>query len=142
MGISGGKYNKSINNNDNTFIDKHISAECDANILVGQPLYLKSNKHLDLASNNNNHQSQLIGIATSNSNIGFTATYTSFGSVVLNDWTNIIGNVSLVPGLDYFLDNIPGKMTTVAPNSGYWVYCGRAVTDKCLVVDFQLKIQL
>lgn len=121
---------------------RYLSAEVDENIVAGNILYIKQNGHLALGSNIDNEKSQIVGVALGNGSPGFAVTYSSFGCIFLNDWTNIIGSVTLVPGTDYFLDNAPGKITSNRPFAGYLLGVGKANSTNSLVINLQIKIQL
>lgn len=122
----------------------HNSAEVEETIIAGQPIYVKQNGKLRLASAANNIESQVIGIALESREQGYSITYSAFGTVTLLDWTIAIGSVNLVSGCNYFLDNMRGRITNIAPitSASYLVYVGRAISSNILVLNIQPKIQL
>lgn len=120
----------------------HGYQEVDEEVKIGQPVYAKQNGHLALASSLDNPRSKSIGVALENGSIGYAIAISSFGTITLQDWTNVVGNANLVPGLDYFLDSTAGKMTNVAPNNGYLVVIGRAVSELILSIQIQRSILL
>jgi hypothetical protein len=58
------------------------------------------------------------------------------GGLELSNWTLIIGSVNLAPGSAYYLDSTSGRMTVIAPTTGYVIQVGFAVTT----TEFDINI--
>ena len=79
------------------------TAESDATIAIGQPLYMKLNGHVDLALANDATKNRVIGLASIAASPTFIASYISDGKITLADWTAIAGSTNLTPGGNYYL---------------------------------------
>jgi hypothetical protein len=119
---------------------QRLIAEADENILIGQPLYLKQNGHLGLASGNENARSRICGLALSNTLIGHACSYTSFGNVQRNDWSAICSDVLLKTSQTYYLDANLGKITNIPPETGYLVEIGEAVNNNAIALNIKQSI--
>ncbi|MBW4422274.1 MAG: hypothetical protein KME13_24175 [Myxacorys californica WJT36-NPBG1] len=114
------------------------SAESDAAILIGQPLYLKLNGHLALAQANSQATSRLCGLAIADAGATFSTRYVSSDVVERADWTPITGAPSLSVGSFYYLSpDIAGHLTTIAPTeTGLLVVpVGMAISAQKLSID-------
>jgi hypothetical protein len=107
--------------------------EADGAIAAGQPIYvLLASGHVDLAQADALPQAAYAGIAQSAAAATFAARY-SLGLVSLADWTAVVGSQYLTPGALYYLDQVtPGRITAVAPSTGYLVVVGRALSVSLL----------
>lgn len=109
----------------------------DEDILIGQPLILKSNSHIQLADIENDPE--VIGLSVANCLANENCVYISQGSLTLTDWSEIIGNTTLVPGVYYYLTE-KGKLTSVIPTSLVMIQVGRAQNGMTLSVDIKVPI--
>lgn len=115
-------------------------AETDSSILAGQPLYLKSNGHADLAIANNIGTSRVCGLASEDAIASLSVTFKSGNTLELLDWTAVIGSVELTPGALYFLDpDNAGKLTTIAPTLAGQVVAmvGHALSFTTIAIEIQ-----
>ena len=78
-------------------------AEADIDVVVGQPLYIKSNAHVALAAADAEDTSKVIGLSTEVTGSGNTAKYNVDGKLYIADWTAVVGSALLTPGTDYYL---------------------------------------
>lgn len=119
------------------------SAETDAALIVGQPLHLKPNGHLDLAIATS--PLRVCGLATAQTLPTFAANYFSYGAVSRSDWSLVAGSVSLLVGSSYYLSaDTPGKITAISPTTlGQFVVCvGVAISAQLLLIEIQSSILL
>lgn len=119
-------------------------AETDSTVVPGQPLYLKQNGHVDLASAAAIGTARVAGICTKAASTGTSAEYSPDGVVDIADWTAIVGTATLTPGATYFLSTTAGRLSTTAPTeSGQVVIAvGTALTTTKLAIEIQLPILL
>lgn len=123
----------------------HYSAEAVQNTIPGNPLYVSSPGHVDLAVANSAAMTRVIGVAVSESLVGEQCEYLTEGKVERPDWTAITGTEFLSPGLPYFLDPVlPGRITSEAPMSpGQYVVCiGHATNTTALDLEIEQPILL
>ena len=80
-----------------------ISAQAEVAIAIGQPVYIKSNTHADLAYSNDATASKMIGLALTSAGAGFSVKYITDGKITLADWSAVLGTTNLTPGADYYL---------------------------------------
>ena len=120
----------------------YFTHETDATLIIGNPVVIKTNGHLDLASASS--APQVVGITISAASATFAANYITDGSVTLSDWTLIIGATNLWAGQTYFLDTTVGRLTATPPSTPgqYVVRVGRAVSTTILDVEIELPILL
>jgi hypothetical protein len=121
------------------------SAQADAQIKIGYPVYLKTSGHVAPAQANEPGTAQVAGISISDTAPTFACKYITEGRVERTDWTEVAGTALLSAGATYFLDPlIAGRITTTAPvSSGHYVVrVGRAVTSNTLDVEIELPILL
>lgn len=121
------------------------STETDSNCTIGQPLYLKSNGHVDLAKAEALATARVCGLAISISTATTSADYSADGVVSLADWSAIAGSVALTPGALYYLSPMTaGMITAIAPTeAGHFVAAiGRALTTQKLEIEIQPTILL
>lgn len=106
-----------------------IDSETDDAVLIGQPIYIKSNGHIGLAGADAFPEARVAGVALTNTTIGFSCSWVLTSLVTRLDWTPVTGTLSLSTGVFYFLSPISGMMTNVSPTAtGYSVLLGKAVT--------------
>lgn len=115
------------------------SNTANEDILIGQPLILESD--IELAGNN----PEVVGLSIVNCIIGEDCIYITQGRLSLSDWTNIIGEMKLIPGRCYFLSMQEiGKLTSVAPSSrgDTVVQVGRAQSTETLSISIEVPMYL
>lgn len=123
--------------------DTAQSAEADGTIAIAQPIYLKSNGHVDLAQANAAGTTQVCGLALTGAVATNSVDYQIDGVIERSDWTAITGSASLQRGAVYFLSAATaGRLTTTAPTSGYSVVVGRALTTTRFDISIQPAIRL
>lgn len=105
--------NPTINNSSGS--PEQQQAEADNSIQTGQPLYIKSNGHADLASAAAIGTAGVCGLALINAIATTSVAYSPDAVLELADWTLITGAVYLTTGAVYFLSPIAGKLTATAP---------------------------
>jgi hypothetical protein len=148
--LTGGIYHQEIGvwvllNNEGQQEIPSYSAQADSNMNAGQPVYLKSNGHIDLARANAIGTSIVVGLLLSDVLSTFAGAYIKDGSLYLVDWTAVIGVASLALGATYYLDpDLAGCLTAIAPTSTGKFVCsvGQAVSTKTLAIEIQPKILL
>jgi hypothetical protein len=124
---------------------EYYEGEADVAILMGQPVYTKSNGHVDLAQANAAGVCQVSGISQNSVGATYSCHYISEGEISQDDWTNIAGTISLTAGATYFLDpSLPGRITSTPPSmvGHYVVRVGRAVNATTLDIEIELPILL
>jgi hypothetical protein len=120
-----------------------FSAESDDEVILGQPVYLKSNMHVALAQANSAAPSKMDGLVVVGASPTFAAKYISEGQVTRQDWTPITGTEQLTPGATYFLSAAEaGKLTTTAPTTGYIARVGKAQSSISLDIEIAQTIRL
>ena len=122
-----------------------IDIETDEDLLKGNVVYLKSNGRVGLAQGITAGESKVLGFTSKNVNQGFTSYIINDLEFTLSDWSNIIedGSSSLSIGSIYFLSTASkGKITNVAPTSGYLVILGVAYSTQSIIIDIQNAIRL
>lgn len=148
--LTGGIYHQEIGvwvlvNNEGQQEITSYSAQADPNMSAGQPVYLKSNGHIELARANAIGTSIVAGLLLSDVLSTFAGSYIKDGSLYLADWTAVIGAASLTLGAAYYLDSdLAGRLTSVAPISVGEFVCpvGQAVNTKTLAIEIEPKILL
>jgi len=126
-------------------VDNYHTAEADAQIKIGYPIYLAADGHVNPAQANSANAAQVAGFSITDTAITFACKYITEGRVVRADWTDIVGAVLLTPGATYFLDAATaGQITTIAPTTGgqYVVRVGRAINTITLDIEIELPIRL
>ncbi|HEY9697019.1 MAG TPA: hypothetical protein V6D10_07135 [Trichocoleus sp.] len=120
------------------------SAETDATVVVGQPLYVKSNGHVDLASASSIATAYVCGLAVSSASASLSVSHSPDSVLELSNWTAVIGSSTLTPGQHYFLSPIPGKLTPIAPTTEgqLVVLVGTALSTTKLSIEIQTPILL
>jgi Collagen triple helix repeat (20 copies) len=110
---------------------------------AGDAVYSNSAGNLDLACAAVFSTTNVVGIVTQDTDVGFVAPV-YIGFVNLTDWTECTGSVSLVQGGKYFLSTTPGKLTLIAPSSAgsTVVAVGKAVSANILKVAVAPSILL
>lgn len=120
-------------------------AETDAAVVTGNPVYVKTNGHIDLAEANHPSTTHVTGFVTADANPGFSASFVTEGQITKSDWTAVIGTNDLTPGSIYYLspDN-PGEMTATAPTAvgEFVVSLGRAISTEIFDIEINNPIRL
>jgi uncharacterized membrane protein YgdD (TMEM256/DUF423 family) len=123
--------------------DLTYSGETDSDITVGQPVYVLSNTHIDLAKADNAATMQVAGLVSVDALATTGGSYVSDGQIVLPDWTAITGATDLISGSLYFLDNsTAGMLTATAPTSGFIISVGRAMNTTTLDIEISESVKL
>ena len=128
-----------------TPMTESYSAEADAAIAIGQPVYLKTSGHADLAQADAAGRAGAIGFAITAAEASFAVDYVTEGKLTLADWTAIAGTAALVAGANYFLDAASrGRITGAAPTAAgqYVVRLGRAASALTLDIEIEAPIRL
>jgi len=113
----------------------------EEDILSGQPLILESG--IRLAGTQN--YSEIIGISINDCKIIEDCIYITQGRLELEDWSNVVNTVELLPGARYFLSmEEKGKLTTVAPSASgdTVVQVGCAQSKEILSVNIESPVYL
>lgn len=112
---------------------------------AGMAVYVSGSSEVDLAQADSEDTTGAIGLATANVIAGSDAFYVTEGQLQLDDWTDVTGSPTLVPGEVYYLsDSEPGKLTTIAPTAAtkFVVAVGVAVSNDTLDVEVSRPILL
>ena len=119
------------------------TAEADASISVGQPVYVKVTSHVGLAAATDSIFGA-IGFAITAGEPGFSMTYVTEGKLTLTDWTLVAGTSTLVPGSIYYLSTTAGQITDVAPSGegNYVVRVGAPASTLTLDIEIELFVRL
>ena len=125
---------KVIIENNNVF--SNIAGE---DILVGQPLILRSTGNMQLADIET--EPEVIGLSIVNCVVGGNCIYISQGQLSLLDWSNIVGHVELIPGAHHYLFE-KGKLTPTVPKTLIIAGVGRAQNKTTLSIDIQVPLYL
>ena len=64
------------------------------------------------------------------------------GVIELDDWSAVVSAEHLTPGVVYYLASVPGKMTSVAPVSGFVSVIGRAASSTVFSIEIAESIKL
>lgn len=95
------------------------SAITDSDVIIGQPLYIKSNSHVDLAyANGSASNARVIGFAIESKSSGQTVKYVADLYVTQSDWTGAAIATNLIPGENYFLLGAFGSNPSYANTGG------------------------
>lgn len=121
------------------------TAEVDTSVQIGTPIYLTEVGHARPAQASGQPQTNVIGLAVSAAEPGFTCHYLTEGKVTRDDWSLVAGTSALLVGQTYFLaPSSPGRITITPPSQSgnYVVRVGRAVSPLSLDVEVELPIRL
>ena len=120
------------------------TAESDAAIVPGQPLYLKQSGHIALASASSIATAYICGLATSAAAATLSVKYAPDSVVELPDWSEVAGSSLLIPGKRYFLSPTPGMLTPIAPTTEglLVVSVGTALSTTKFSIEIQTPILL
>lgn len=116
-----------------------FSNTANEDILIGQPLILRSNGHIKLA--NIETDPEVIGLSIVNCSAGENCIYISQGRLSLTDWSNITNSITLIPGDCYYLIE-KGKLISTVPSSLVVIEVGRAQNKTTFSVDIKIPIYL
>jgi len=119
-----------------------IAAEADVDIEPGQPVYVKPNTHVDLASAATQAPARLAGLAVTSAIATVSVDFITDGHLELDDWTDVIGTAELTPGATYFLSSTAGRLTTTPPSTGFIVVAGKALTTQTFHINITEPIGL
>lgn len=120
----------------------YYESEADIATLVGMPLYLKPNGHVDAASAADGITALVRGLAIAVVNPTQSAIYVDDGFIDRDDWTPITSTTNLVINSDYYLSADPGKLTTIPPETGWVSRVGFAASPTRLSLEIEPSIQL
>lgn len=84
-------------------------------VVTGQPVFMSGNNTVNLADATTVATANVVGFISSGATANNTATMLTEGSILLADWTSVIGSASLTPGATYFLDTTAGMMSATPP---------------------------
>ena len=112
------------------------TAITDSDIVVGQPIYLKADGHLDLGASTDLITANIIGLSASAAVIGETVQYSTDGVIHSENWLPVTGTVILETGTVYYLAETPGTMTATIPQIGYFLKVGTALSE----YDFNIEL--
>lgn len=118
------------------------TAITDSAMVIGQPLYLKSTGHVDLAASTDFATANVVGFSTSIANTGEYVRYSTDGVVTQDDWLLITNTVALETGIPYYLSALSGKITTVIPVTGFLLRVGSALSETDLDIEISSLLQL
>lgn len=121
------------------------AAETDSTCVAGQPLYLKSNGHVDLAQADTIATARVCGLAVTTAAPTTSVDYSADSVVSLTDWSAIAGSSALTPGALYYLSpDSAGLITAIAPTASGQIVAaiGRALTTQKLEIEIQPTIWL
>ncbi len=125
--------------------DNVYSAESDATVALGAPLYLTGAGHVDLAQANASGTTQVVGLANEAGTPTVSVDYITEGKITKSDWSGVAGTATLTVGAIYYLSaTTAGRITTTAPTTGgqYVVKVGRATSATVLDVEIESSIRL
>lgn len=125
--------------------DNVYSAESDATVALGAPLYLTGAGHVDLAQANASGTTQVVGLANEAGTPTVSVDYITEGKITKSDWSGVAGTATLTVGAIYYLSaTTAGRITTTAPTTGgqYVVKVGRATSATVLDVEIESPIRL
>ena len=98
-------------------IDHTLDVLAGETVHAGAPAYIVSANTANLASATGLTKSRTVGLITQAASANAATIVQTDGSVVLADWTAVIGGSSLAPGSVYFLSTTDGQMSTTPPTS-------------------------
>jgi hypothetical protein len=114
-----------------------VSAVFDATASVGQPVYVSSAGHVNLANANSTATAGVVGLCSTAASAGNSGEYISHGLISQANWTAVTGSASLTAGAVYYLDTTNGRLIANFPSStvGHTaVRIGRALSTTTLSV--------
>jgi len=121
------------------------SAESDATVVLGAPLYLTVVGHVDLARANAAGTTHVAGLASEAGTPTVSVDYITEGTITKPDWSDVAGTANLTVGAIYFLSpTTAGRITTAAPTTvgQYVVKVGRAASATKLDIEIESPIRL
>jgi hypothetical protein len=129
---------------DNSGPAPSISVIAGESCLPGQPLYVHpASQRARLCCATALATGVAIGLASTTGTIGFPVSVAT-EQLSLADWSAVVGSPTLLPGVTYFLDTAPGRLTPIAPTTiGYLVApIGKAATTSSLILSIPLPFLL
>lgn len=96
-------------------IDHTLDVLAGETVPAGAPAYIVSSNTANLASATGLVKSRVVGLITQAASVNEATIVQTDGSVIIADWTSVIGAASLTPGSVYFLHTTDGQMSTTPP---------------------------
>lgn len=121
--------------------DTTVDVVLDEACVKGNVIGLKTNGNGLKADSSTETKSRVLGLATTDENIGDTVTVCILGILTKSDWSAIIGTTYLTTRSIYYLAS-NGNLTSVAPTSGWLVPLGYAISNTEFLVSIGPRIQL
>lgn len=122
---------------------EYIDATAGETIKAGQPVYIHTGDGKGyLASAASDATSRLAGFSKLDANAGDPILIIPNGGVTVADWTAATGFVNLVYGANYFLSATYGRITQIAPTSGYVVPVGGALATDTFNVEIKVRVRI
>ena len=111
-----------------------LDSDAGVNVKLGQPLHMASDGKLYLADSTTN--TNVVGFAMADANLGDKLEYGALGSLEVPDWTLLTGGEGSVlqVGKKYFLQ-ADGTIKTVIPTSGWLIHVGDGGTATSLNIE-------
>lgn len=116
----------------------------DSTTAAGQAVYITTGGNTELADASALATSFVMGLAGETVTAGSNGYFITDGQISLDDWTDVTGSTTLVPGATYYLDTTAGMLTTTAPTTpGETVVAvGKALTALTLDIEIAQPILL
>lgn len=119
-----------------------ITAVCDDAVPKGTPLAIsRANAHLVKADATSKPRAFVVGLASQDTQIGFTADAAT-QEMTLSDWTAVTGSTALSPGQTYFLAAGGGLALSPVSSPDCLTVVGIAASATTLLIDPQAPLQL
>ena len=111
-----------------------LDSDAGVNVKLGQPLHMASDGKLYLADSTTN--TNVVGFAMADANLGDKLEYGALGSLEVPDWTLLTGvrEVYYKSAKKYFLQ-ADGTIKTVIPTSGWLIHVGDGGTATSLNIE-------
>lgn len=116
----------------------------DEELAPGEAVYINNNGRLSKAQNDLIIAPRVVGLILEGGGLGASCKYLTDGTLTLEDWSGVVGSITLSVGALYYLSNLPGKLTMTAPTlEGYYVIpIGRAVSQFVLDIEIGQAVRL
>ena len=114
-----------------------LTSDANEDITAGMAVYMNVSGDFCLAKADSTSTSSVIGLAVSDVSSGNSASVISSGSMVLDDWTDVVGGAELTPGVIYYLSpTTAGLLTSTRPTGSGEVVApvGIAESETVLVI--------
>mgnify|MGYP001361685385 CR=1 FL=1 len=111
-----------------------LDGNAGESILKGQPLHQAADGKLYIA--NSATQTNVVGLAMSDANLGDSVEYGALGMLELPDWSILTGGegTNLIVGSKYFLQ-ANGSYQTALPTTGWLMQIGQGATATSLNIE-------